>query len=214
MSPLSFDRGTHFSCRLYAIFTLSATIKEFGSSLNISRKRTYPVRYGSVSTLSTHLSLLFFHESTRKFLCFQLHPFDTALDSDFSLRQLSLYCLSPCLRGFSYMAHVPYVQTDRTLKRLKVPQWNRNPSFEDRPPHQTTESTIRTADRHLVEVGRQALACGLVKDIPEISKVCLPLLYAQNAQRSCLFACTVHRTSSSNGTRWSFMGRESNVQRN
>ncbi len=176
MSPLLFDRGTYFSFCLYASFELSATIKEFGFSLNITRKRTYPVRYGSVSTLSTHLSLLFFHESARKFLYLQLHPFDTAIDSDFSLRQLSLYCLSPCLRGFSHMAHVPYVQTDRTLKRLKVPQWNRNPSFEDKPPHPTADSSIRTADRHLVEVGRQALACGLVKDMPEISKVYLPLL--------------------------------------
>ena len=114
-------RGTHISCCLYAIIDLSTARKEFGFFLNISRKWTYPVRYGSVSTLSTHLSLLFFHESIKKFLYFQLHPFDTALDSYLSLRQLSLYCLSPCLREFSHMAHVPYVQTGRTLKRLKVP---------------------------------------------------------------------------------------------
>jgi len=55
-----------------------------------------------------------------------------------------------------------FVQTDRTLKRQGSLEWNQNPSYISKQTQEEAVVSIRTAESILAEVGRHAIAKGLV----------------------------------------------------
>ena len=63
------------------------------------------------------------------------------------------------------------VQTDQTLKRQGSLKWNQNPSYSNKQAQEEAAVSIRTAESILTEVGRQAIAKGLVSKSMDAQQV-------------------------------------------
>lgn len=68
------------------------------------------------------------------------------------------------------------LQTDQTLEGLDALKWNQNPSFSNIQTSKEAVVAVRTAESYLAEVGRRAIARGLVSKSRDAYQVAVTLL--------------------------------------